>query len=242
MKIYSFTPLTFTYTGSYQTFVVPINVKSLKITAKGAAGGPVDNASGGNGGCMTAVIIVVPLSTLYIYVGGMGGSGGANGNMNPGFNGGAVGASRSTAYNWAWQGSSGGGATDIRTSLEDLHSRLVVAGGGGGVGHYAMGSAGSGGGIIGESGSGGWNCNGGGATASAGGSGCGGTSSGTFGEGSRGGACGTYVGGGGGGGYYGGGGACSGPGGGGSGYAAASSLISSSNGCNDGNGMETEFL
>ena len=41
----------------------------------------------------------------------------------------------------------GGGATDIRTSLNDLNSRLAVAGGGGGGGGQGGGATGGIGGI-----------------------------------------------------------------------------------------------
>ena len=42
----------------------------------------------------------------------------------------------------------GGGATDIRTSLSDLNSRLAVAGGGGGGGGQGGGATGGMGGIY----------------------------------------------------------------------------------------------
>ena len=147
---------------------------------------------------------------LYIYK--IGGQNRNNG--EGGFNGGGRGSVWCSPYG---QGCGyalgGGGATDIRSNVDDLTSRLVVAGGGGGFGGpvgpgY---SGGSGGGEDGTTGSG-WAGSGTGATTTRPGVGnclgsCGG--SGSFGIGGDGvlfyGSSGVN-GGGGGGGYFGGGG------------------------------------
>ena len=68
--------ITFSYTGSSQTWVVPSGVTSITATAYGAAGGTgcYDGLSypGGTGGAITSTLTVTSGSTLYIYVGGAG--------------------------------------------------------------------------------------------------------------------------------------------------------------------------
>jgi hypothetical protein len=106
-------------TNAFQTFVVPTQVNQLFVVLFGAAGGITnDNVNlPGFGAKVTSTHIVVPNSTLYIFVGGKGSVAGG------GWNGGGYG---SQSY-----GAGGGGATDIRGSIE-LSSRVAVAGGGGG--------------------------------------------------------------------------------------------------------------
>ena len=131
----------FAFTGSAQSFTVPQNVTSLRIEAFGAAGGA---ASGHNsrapGGLVIATISVTPGQELGIYVGGAGSSGG--------FKGGAKGGHCSgTCY-----GGHGGDASDVRENGTALSDRIVVAGGGGGVGGFCYGQSalgGDGGGLIG---------------------------------------------------------------------------------------------
>lgn len=184
-------PLTteFFFTGSMQTYVVPADVATVVVDAKGAQGGSA-GYQGGKGGHITATIPVYQGQVLYVYVGGMGRSGSSvNGN---GFNGGGSAAS-TWGYNWG----GGGGASDVRTSPYDLQSRFVVAGGGGGAGGY--GGGGAGGGVVGGSGSGWCGITSLGGSYFKGGDGSGGGQAGGLGFG--GGAI--YDGGGGGGGYYG---------------------------------------
>lgn len=144
---------------------------------------------------------------LYIYIGGQG-----RNNGEGGFNGGGRGSMWCSPYGMGCgYALSGGGATDIRSNVDDLSSRLVVAGGGGGLGGPSwIWSGGSGGGGDGTTGSG-WAGSGTGATTTRPGIGncwgiCGG--SGSFGIGGDGVTenGGSYTGGGGGGGYFGGGG------------------------------------
>src|SRR3954469_6898411 len=67
---------TFSFTGGEQTYTVPPGVTSLYITAIGArGGGPLDSTGpGGRGARVPAVISVTPGATLYVEVGGVGGS------------------------------------------------------------------------------------------------------------------------------------------------------------------------
>ena len=106
---------------------------SITVTAAGAQGGQsgtlttVSSYTPGQGGLIVSAVSVTPLATLYVYVGGAGMSG-QNTNKG-GFNGG--GDASYYSYSGSW-GGGGGGASDVRTVLGSLPSRLVVAGGGGG--------------------------------------------------------------------------------------------------------------
>ena len=83
----------FDYTGAVQTFIVPPRVTAVTITALGAQGGASFNTAGGLGGQTVATVSVTPGETLYVYVGGIGGSGSFAGGGAGGFNGGASGGS-----------------------------------------------------------------------------------------------------------------------------------------------------
>jgi hypothetical protein len=209
-------------TGHEQTFVVPEGVRSLNIGTVGAPGGngTFSNASGdpgypGTGGVAVADVAVTPGRTLYVLVGGIGGTrrqGGAGG-----FNGGGAGGAPTTGGLGGGAGGGGGGASDVRTcssanrSCDTLASRLVVAAGGGG-------GAGGGGLFVfpapggsalddGTGGAGGAPRGGHGAKATSGGAGGPGAAAGRLGAGgSGGGGVTAAAGGGGGGGAYGGGG------------------------------------
>lgn len=227
----------FDYTGDYQVWDVPPGAKNVSVQLYGAQGGK----TGGRGGKLTADLTEPTPSRLYIFVGGAGTSaalapGGYNG-------GGQAGSSHGDE-------GSGGGATDVRTTLS-LQDRILVAGGGGGTGGWSGGQGGNGGGLVGQDG-----------TAGQGGSGRGGSqisggnpgssnggyvgSAGGLGFGGSGGISSSAGGGGGGGGYYGGGGGgadvdscCSdgGGGGGGSSWAYAAAInVSDTQGANQGNG------
>lgn len=226
------TTFTLSYTGSYQIFTVPSGVTTLTIDAYGAKGGDSEYCTGGNGGQISSTISVNPAQILYVYIGGQGSLGYAG----AGYNGGGSPIHSSDA--------GGGGATDIRSTLDSLTTRLVVAGGGGGASHYQtenMLSGGYGGYLSGGQGGSDGNGYGGlGGTQSAGGAGGYYSSSfaysytGTLGYGGTGGIVG-FIGGSGGGGYYGGGGGVANGGGGGSSYTSGT-LLSYSNGVNNGNG------
>ena len=120
---------TFAFTGAEQTYTAPAGVSHLYVTATGARGG--GTGTGGRGALVSGTIAVSPGQTLYVEVGGIGGSGGFGGSPQGGFNGGGSGGSRN-----GLSAAGGGGASDVRTtsrsSAGSLGSRLIVAGGGGG--------------------------------------------------------------------------------------------------------------
>ncbi len=112
----------FNFTGAVQTFTVPPGVTSVVIKTWGAQGGAnwVNNTN--FGGYAEGTVAVTPGQTLYVYVGGQPTT------TAGGFNGGGAGDGA---------GKGGGGGTDVRTISNDLNSRLVVAGGGGGAGYWS---------------------------------------------------------------------------------------------------------
>ena len=196
--------VSFPYSGDYYMWTPPADVRTMSMSIAGAQGG----RSGGNGSRTTATFRTIPTTPLYIFVGGQGSTGsGAAG----GFNGGGV-----AGYGHNDEGS-GGGATDIRTSLL-LTDRIAVAGGGGGTGGWVGGSGGSAASTTANAGGSGQGQGGGPGTPTAGGAG--GSSNGTqtspgangaLGVGGAGGSANSPSlnvsgGGGGGGGYFGGGG------------------------------------
>lgn len=223
-----FIPLTFSYTGTVQTWVVPA-FGSYKIEAYGAAGGGGSNFDntgapyyGGAGGYSSGIITLSGGQTLYIVVGALGLSNYTGSARS--FNGG--GAPGNTSY----PAGQGGGATHVAINQGlELYATLssnviIVAGGGGGGGNCSIG--GDGGGTTGIQPAS-WTqfysrIAGGGGTQSSGG-----TSGGEYGRGGSG--WGQNLAGGGGGGWYGGGGGDNSTGGGGgSGYLNTSLLTNTS--------------
>lgn len=214
----------FSFTGAEQTFTVPAGVTSIHVVAIGGHGGKAGNA-GGAGAQVEGDLSVKAGQTLYVEVGGNGGSPLVENKASPGgFNGGGEG------------GGGGGGASDVRTNprAEGLSpdSRLIVAGGGGGSGTFGFVGAGAGG-PAGEAGESIPSNEGGGpgAATNGGRGGEGGCVAGLKGELANGGiggdcsASGGFIGGGGGGGLYGGGGGGGGAGNGGGGGGGGSSLV-----------------
>jgi len=190
-------PPIFYSTGNVQQFTVPPGVTRVTLQCWGAQGGSLNaigySAVGGYGAYVRGDLAVIPGQVLYVYVG------------SRSFNGAGV-----SGYGGYVEG---GGASDVRTILNDLNSRVIVAAGGGGSPLWS--GVGGHGGAPNSSGYSGSsssvpasNCAGGtGATMSAGGAGGYGPygygSNGSFGQGGTGGNAG---GAGGGGGWYGGGG------------------------------------
>jgi hypothetical protein len=184
--------------GLYNEIYIPIDVKEISVTLYGSIGEgySIGGILGGNGGIASGILNVSGGQTFYAYLGGLG------------FNGGGAGGIID---------SRGGGATDIRIGGTGLANRIIVAGGGGGVGIYEKNNTisattgGLGGGLIGSNGLGdafagkGGTQNEGGAGGNSFNQGAAGTS-GSLGQGGNGGISGNNNGGGGGGGYYGGGG------------------------------------
>jgi hypothetical protein len=192
---------TFDYTGSPDTYTVPIGVTAIQIECYGAEGSTGLGAAGGAGGLggyASGELAVTPGEVLNIYVGGQDG-------YNGGGDGGMIGAGN------------GGGASDVRMDGVTLADRIIVAGGGGGGGStgcnadWSGGVGGAGGGLAGGDGEDSPNGGGGfGGTSGSGGAegiGCGGylglpgSDDGTGGNG-QGCCCPTTPGGGGGGGGY----------------------------------------
>ena len=121
----------FSYTGSVQTYSMACN-GSYTLYVWGAEGGYRSSATySGKGGYSTGTLTnQTHGKTLYVYVGGSGGSGtsGCGSTIcTGGYNGGG--------YRYKYYG--GGGATDIRISggtwndATGLKNRIIVAGGGG---------------------------------------------------------------------------------------------------------------
>jgi hypothetical protein len=224
---------TFDFTGAPQVLTRPACVTRLTVDVRGAAGGvgfyTAAIGAGGPGGGVAATVDIGRTDTITIFVGGAGGNAPSTvAGGTAGYNGGAAGGGNGSG---GQSGGGGGGASDIRLNGTELANRIVIAGGGGGVG-TACGigyTGGAGGGLIGETppflecGAADRLATGG--TQNAGGIGglypgyCTG-GSGSLGLGGAG--CSPSGGGGGGGGYYGGGGGSWMAGGGGSSYTDAS--------------------
>lgn len=108
--------LNYDYTGAVQTITLPKGI--YKLECWGAQGGYRSSSSyGGYGGYSVGTVTLSAKTTIYIYVGGSGNTGGAAG----GFNGGG----KRSSYN------GGGGASDIRIGQDSLYARIIVAAGGG---------------------------------------------------------------------------------------------------------------
>ncbi|MBF9140237.1 tail fiber domain-containing protein [Hymenobacter properus] len=222
---------TFSSPGQY-TYTVPANIRSLTVTANGAAGAgvqrlyPTPNTSGGAGSQVQATLTVTPGEVLTVVVGGRGAP------LNGGFNGGGSGVNNNANY---FTSGGGGGASDVRRGAATLADRLLVAAGGGGGG--GGGNGGAGGAPNGSTGTDSYNIPGTGATQSSGGN-----QGGAPGQGGNGGSSTLNGGGGGGGGYYGGGGSGGyGGGGGGSSWVlpTGSTNITMTAGSNGGDGSVT---
>ena len=143
--------VTFSYTGSTQTFAVPSGITNIRVLAWGGA-----TFANSPGGFTDAILPVTPFENLQVVV-GQGGQG-STGRVSSGvwvseraFPGGGRGVAGSANAN----GSSGGaGGTYL---LRNDTNILVVAGGAGGIGSAATGAAftgGNGGGEVGGEGSG----------------------------------------------------------------------------------------
>lgn len=222
---------TFSFTGSVQSFVVPAGVYTLNVEALGAQGaasvscvqGETIQFDGGLGGSVSGELSVIPGQTYFVYIGGQGNSAGAGG-----WNGGGAGGNF---------GGGGGGATDLRTTIGNFASRVLVAGGGGAgnTGCPDGGQGGNGGGLTGAAGISFVGNTGGGGGTQIGGGAVGSTPAqpGSFGNG--GGVFGSNVSGGGGG-WYGGGAAFRAGGGGGSSYFGNLNNASTLAGVREGNG------
>lgn len=114
---------TFIYTGSFQSFTVPVGVTSITVDAYGAQGGSNSPSTNVNfGGHVHADLPVTPGAYIDIFVGGQATD------LIGGYNGGGNGESA---------GKGGGGASDIRIGGNGLANRVIVAGGAGGGGFWS---------------------------------------------------------------------------------------------------------
>jgi hypothetical protein len=143
---------TFEYKGYEQNFTVLVE-GSYTFELSGAAGGVNYGRTSlrAKGGFSKGTIKTLPKNTmLYVYVGGRGGDSATSTGTTTagagGWNGGGAGGSGVEADSVKYSGGGGGGgATDIRfvsgTDATALKSRIIVAGGGGGLGQdYNSGS------------------------------------------------------------------------------------------------------
>lgn len=139
---------TFSYTGAVQSVTLPSG--SYQIQMWGANGGDASGGTGGKGGYSTGTLTVATSTTYYIYVGGKGTT--ATSSTPGGWNGGG---SCLGTYSTGFNGGTGGGGTDIRTTQNTTYAdRIIVAGGGGGGNGYSTytGNGGNAGGVTGSSG------------------------------------------------------------------------------------------
>ena len=143
---------TYTYSGTYQSFLAPVS-GYYEVNLYGASAGTFDNDAGrlaavGEGAHTKGKIYLNKGTTLYVYVGGQGGSGyfdakGGTGSSTYYSKGGWNGGGNGTYTNTTYWGQGGGGATDIRLepgsydSSSSLKSRIMVAAGGGGYSRYS---------------------------------------------------------------------------------------------------------
>lgn len=191
------TTWSFSYKGSAESKT--LEKGKYKLEVWGAQGGISQHCSSteNTGGYSYGTLNLSQKSTIYVNVGGQGGS---NSPWSGGFNGGGSGYGASST-----DSAGGGGATDVRVNGNGLNNRVIVAGGGGGNGCTSW-VGGKGGGSIGQQGYGGSSYGPGGAGGSqnTGGQVSSGSfsTSGSLGQGGS--TTGGYGAGGGGGGYYGG--------------------------------------
>ncbi|MBQ2574925.1 MAG: hypothetical protein II575_11930, partial [Bacteroidales bacterium] len=139
----------FSYTGNEQGYSVPLGYKSFTFQVWGAQGGGRqdcgDGGYGGKGGYSEGTLnTTTGISSIYVYVGGMGSCGpSSRGLAAGGWNGGG------SSWRGANAAAGGGGGTDIRVNGNTLYNRIIVAGGGGGGGEDSADGVGYGGGLQG---------------------------------------------------------------------------------------------
>jgi hypothetical protein len=140
--------VTFSFTGTVQTYIVPTGITNIAVDIQGAGGGNTWMSRGGYGGRVQCTLAVTPGDMLYLNIGGAGDDA-ANLGASGGYNGGGPGSGNAGG---------GGGASDIRHGGNELSNRVVVAAGGGGacgathVASKDYDRGGDGGGLAGENG------------------------------------------------------------------------------------------
>lgn len=140
------TTKTFSFTGAFQTFVVPAGINLLTIESWGAMGGAAGGVSPiapGKGGYAKGVFAVTPGQILHIAVGGQGKAGASNNNAGAqGWNSGAAGGKGHGTNGWG--GGAGGDQSDVRYPGTAITDQLITAPGGGGGCRGHSGGAGGG--------------------------------------------------------------------------------------------------
>ena len=131
----------FPYTGSEQVYNFPAGYQSFKLEVWGAQGGGRQiNGRGGDGGkggySVGTLNSSSGITSIYVYVGGMGSCSPDDGGIAyGGWNGGGTSwASPRTIFGLNSPAAGGGGGTDIRVNGNTFYNRIIVAGGGGGGG------------------------------------------------------------------------------------------------------------
>ena len=144
----------FDYTGTEQVFTAPVS-GTYKLETWGAQGGSAYEYYGGYGGFSLGTITLNKDATIYINVGGRGGSSESFNNIG-GYNGGGYSGENLDSKTYSY---GGGGATHIATmsgtlsTLENYKNNIIiVSGGGGGTYGFFNTNYSSGGGYIGVAG------------------------------------------------------------------------------------------
>ncbi|MBR5983782.1 MAG: gliding motility-associated C-terminal domain-containing protein [Bacteroidales bacterium] len=131
----------FPYTGSEQVYNFPAGYQSFTMEVWDAQGGGRQiNGRGGDGGkggySIGTLNSSSGITSIYVYVGGMGSCSPEDGGIAyGGWNGGGTSwASPRTIIGLNSPAAGGGGGTDIRINGNTFYNRIIVAGGGGGGG------------------------------------------------------------------------------------------------------------
>ena len=138
----------YNYTGTIQTFIVPVGVSSINIYCWGAGGGSsfyIDTNSqggyGGNGGFVSTTLNVSSISSLKIIVGQGGKKGVLNGSSGFSYGGGGNGIGGNTSWGLGGGGGLSGVFIDNANITIDANGiintnaiPILIAGGGGGAG------------------------------------------------------------------------------------------------------------
>ena len=126
----------FDYTGSEQTFTVPVS-GTYRLETWGAQGGSYNNYLGGYGAYSVGTVSLNVNNKLYLIIGGVGLTNmGLNAISAGGYNGGGTG--KSSYNNKSSFGTGGGGATHIASKsgllseLENYKNNIIIVSGGGG--------------------------------------------------------------------------------------------------------------
>ena len=139
----------FPYNCESNTYCEPYN-KNLRpglyfLEVWGASGGLYQPGIGvrGKGGYSSGILKLVETTQIYVFIGGCGDNSTSRNPSYGGNNGGGNATYTEKGSTTSLAG--GGGGTDIRINSDDLHARVIVAGGGGGCEQIDEGNYGNGG-------------------------------------------------------------------------------------------------